>query len=81
MLGIRALLVENLLEQVRGGLGEGELAEAGSMEARLALMIWSKVLFFMMFPSFAAVTVVLCLVSAGRGPCCLLCFCVLYLSL
>ena len=28
MLRIRALLVENLLEQVRVGLGEGELAEA-----------------------------------------------------
>ena len=46
----KALLVEDLLHQVGGGLGECELAEAGSMEARLALMIWLKVSFFMVFP-------------------------------
>ena len=43
-------LVDDLLEQIGAGLGECELAEAGSTEARLALMIWLKVLFFMMFP-------------------------------
>ena len=63
----KALLVEDLLHQVGGGLGECELAEAGSMEARLALMIWLKVSFFMVFPFGRPPVFLLLSSSASRG--------------
>ena len=43
-------LVDDLLEQIGASLGECDWPKPGSMEARLALTIWLKVLFFMMFP-------------------------------
>ena len=77
----KALLVEDLLHQVGGGLGECELAEAGSMEARLALMIWLKVSFFMMFPFGRPPVFLLLSSSASCGASLLVVFLSLYLLL
>lgn len=84
ILRIRALLVANLLEQVRGPWRKADWpSPEGRWRARLALMIWSKSIVLHDVSSCAAVTVVLChLFRFKRGlmfTC--YCFCMLYLSL
>ena len=63
----KALLVEDLLHQVGGGLGECELAEARVDGGEVALMIWLKVSFFMVFPFGRPPVFLLLSSSASRG--------------